>query len=383
MEIDVFAKIVRSVYSFQPSKIPCFPQVSKQAKKANFRCKIYLCALNRKGDMFHNLHIQDPWWLGLLLVLPLWFWLLRRRERSRPAAMRIPALDAVSVAPSWRLRLRAALPWLRGIALAALVGSLARPQRPLQEERIKAEGIDIVLSMDVSSSMLAQDFRPDRLSVSKRVAAAFVDRRAYDRLGLVVFAGEAFAQCPLTTDHGVVKTFLSELQCGVLEDGTAIGMGLASAVNRLKDSRVKSKVAILLTDGVNNSGYIKPLTAAELAQKFGIRVYTIGVGSQGDALTPVSRRSDGQYVFGLARVEIDEALLKKIASMTGGRYFRATSEESLEKIYREIDQLEKTEIEVTTLKRYSEAFRPLAWLALLLLLLEFALRQTWLRNIGE
>jgi Ca-activated chloride channel family protein len=313
MEIDVFAKIVRSVYSFQPSKIPCFPQVSKQAKKANFRCKIYLCALNRKGDMFHNLHIQDPWWLGLLLVLPLWFWLLRRRERSRPAAMRIPALDAVSVAPSWRLRLRAALPWLRGIALVALVGSLARPQRPLQEERIKAEGIDIVLSMDVSSSMLAQDFRPDRLSVSKRVAAAFVDRRAYDRLGLVVFAGEAFAQCPLTTDHGVVKTFLSELQCGVLEDGTAIGMGLASAVNRLKDSRVKSKVAILLTDGVNNSGYIKPLTAAELAQKFGIRVYTIGVGSQGDALTPVSRRSDGQYVFGLARVEIDEALPPKKA----------------------------------------------------------------------
>lgn len=333
--------------------------------------------------MLNNLHFQDPLWLVLLLLLPVWFWGYRKRTRMREVSLRVSSLSKLDWSASWRLRLRYMLPWLRLVALGVLIIALARPQRALQEEQIKAEGIDIILAMDLSSSMLAQDFKPDRLSVSKRVAAEFVDRRAYDRLGLVVFSGEAFAQCPLTTDHAIVKTFLSELQCGALEDGTAIGMGLATAVNRLKDSSVKSKVVILLTDGVNNAGYIKPITAAEIAKQFNVRVYTIGVGTMGDALTPVSRRSDGQYLFGLARVEIDEVLLKEISKMTGGQYFRATSEESLEKIYSEIDRLEKTELEVTTLKRYSEVFRGFAWVGLVLLLLEFILRQTWLRSISE
>lgn len=333
--------------------------------------------------MFTNLHFQDPWWLLCVVLPPVWLWWYRRREKELRTPMQISSLEGVPLVPSWRVRIKKQLPWLRLIALVLLIVAMARPQRALQEERVKAEGIDIMLSMDLSSSMLAQDFEPDRLSVSKRVASEFVDRRTFDRLGLVVFSGEAFAQCPLTTDHSIVKLFLSELECGVLEDGTAIGMGLATAVNRLKDSPVKSKVIILLTDGVNNSGYIKPITAAEIARQLHIKVYTIGVGSMGDALTPVSRRSDGQYIFGLARVEIDEALLKEISSMTGGKYFRATSEESLEKIYREIDQLEKTEIEVTTLKRYSEVFQTLVWIAFGLILLEFGLRQTWLRSISE
>jgi len=229
--------------------------------------------------------------------------------------------------------------------------------------------------------MLAQDFKPDRLEVSKRVASEFVDKRQYDRVGLVVFAGESFTQCPITTDHRVVKDFMSNLSCGLLEDGTAIGMGLASAVNRLKTSEAKSKVVILLTDGVNNAGYIKPNTAADIAKEFDVKVYTIGVGSMGQALSPVSRRSDGRYIFGMARVEIDETLLREIAQMTGGRYYRATTEQSLEAIYAEIDQLEKTEIDVTVFKRYSEEFgRFMIW-GMGFLLLELVLRFTVLKTL--
>jgi Ca-activated chloride channel family protein len=240
-----------------------------------------------------------------------------------------------------------------------------------------------MMVMDLSSSMLAQDFQPNRLEVSKRVAIEFVGRRPYDRIGLAVFSGEAFTQCPLTTDHAVVKQFLASLQCGFLEDGTAIGMGLATGVNRIKDSEVKSKVIILLTDGVNNAGYIKPATAAEIAGQYGIKVYTIGVGSMGDALTPVSRRGDGQYIFGLARVEIDETLMQQIAEMTGGKYFRATSAQSLEKIYAEIDALEKTKIEVKAVKRYSEAYRFWLLAGLLMLVLEFAFRHSIVKSITD
>lgn len=282
---------------------------------------------------------------------------------------------------SWKGMLANLLPVLRGIALLTMIIALARPQQILKEEEIKAEGIDIALVIDLSSSMLAQDFKPDRLEVSKRVASEFVDKRAFDRIGLAVFSGEAFTQCPLTTDHRIVKEFLANLKCGILEDGTAIGMGLATAVNRLKDSESKSKVVILLTDGVNNAGYIKPITAAEIAREFDVKVYTIGVGSTGDALTPVSRRRDGEYIFSLARVEIDEGLLENIAKMTGGQYFRATSAESLQRIYDEIDQMEKTEIEVTSIKRYSEEFHNYALGALILLVLEFLMRYAFLRTI--
>lgn len=319
--------------------------------------------------------------LLLLLLLPavgFWYYF---QFKNRYASLRMPSLAAIKGASGIRGRLRPLLPILRALAFAALIIAIARPQLTLKEEEIKAEGIDILLVMDLSSSMLAQDFKPDRLEVSKQVAAAFIDKRQHDRIGLAVFAGEAFTQCPLTTDHRVLKDFLGGLKCGVLEDGTAIGMGLATAVNRLKDSAAKSKIVILLTDGDNNAGYIKPMTAAEIANEFDVKVYTIGVGSRGKALTPVSRRSDGEYIFGLANVQIDEQLLNRIAELTEGKYFRATDEASLQQIYDDIDRLEKTEIEVTTINRYSEEYHRFIMMGLLLLFLEFILRYTVLRTI--
>ena len=328
-----------------------------------------------------NIEFVNPELLLLLLLIPAiaaWFFI---KKKDQHVSIKMSNLESIASISTIKSTLRRYLPLLRALALAALVIALARPRQTLKEEDIKAEGIDICLVMDLSSSMLAQDFKPDRLEVSKRVASDFVAKREHDRIGLSVFSGEAFTQCPLTTDHRVVKEFLAGLRCGLLEDGTAIGMGLATAVNRLKESESKSKVVILLTDGVNNAGYIKPLTASEIAREFDVKVYTIGVGSTGDALTPVSRRSDGKYIFGLARVEIDEELLAEIAKMTGGKYFRATSAESLERIYAEIDQLEKTEIEVTTLKRYSEEFHHFALWGLILLVIELFLRYTVFKTI--
>jgi Ca-activated chloride channel family protein len=235
--------------------------------------------------------------------------------------------------------------------------------------------------MDLSSSMLARDFDPDRLSVSKKVAIDFVSHRTYDRIGLAVFAGECYTQCPLTHDHEVLTDYLSTLECGTLEDGTAIGMGLAAAVNRLKDSQAKSKVVVLLTDGVNNAGYIQPSTAADIAKQFGIKVYTIGVGSYGEALSPVRRRSNGEYMFGVTSVEIDEDLLRKIAEQTGGKYYRAISAEALQQVYNEIDQLEKTEVEISIYKRYTELYYwPLA-LGFILISFLFILRSTIIRSL--
>ena len=332
-------------------------------------------------SVFENIAFVNPEFFILLLLLPaIGIWYYRKRNQHF-STLKMSSLKALEGTSSLRGKLRSMLPFLRALSFIALVFALARPQEILKEEEIKAEGIDIALVMDLSSSMLAQDFKPDRLEVSKRVAAEFVEKRAHDRIGLAVFAGEAFTQCPVTTDHRIVKEFLAGLECGILDDGTAIGMGLATAVNRLKDSDAKSKVVILLTDGDNNAGYVKPFTAAEIAREFDVKVYTIGVGSRGKALAPVSRRSDGKYIFGLATVQIDEELLLEIAEMTGGRYFRATSAESLEKIYAEIDKLEKTEIDVTTIKRYSEEFHRFALAGLLFLLLELFLRYSVLRTI--
>ena len=332
-------------------------------------------------NVFENITFVNPEFFLLLLLLPaigIWYY---KKRNTHFSTLKMSSLKALEGTSSLRGRLRSMLPFLRGLAFIALVIALARPQEILKEQEINAEGIDIALVMDLSSSMLAQDFKPDRLEVSKRVAAEFVEKRAHDRIGLAVFAGEAFTQCPVTTDHRIVKEFLAGLECGILDDGTAIGMGLATAVNRLKDTDAKSKVVILLTDGDNNAGYVKPFTAAEIAREFGVKVYTVGVGSRGKALAPVSRRSDGKYIFGLATVQIDEELLMEIAKMTGGRYFRATSAESLEKIYAEIDKLEKTEIEVTTIKRYAEEFHRFAFFGLLCLLLELFLRYSVLRTI--
>jgi len=332
-------------------------------------------------NIFNNIAFLYPQFLLLLLLLPAIIWWYRKQYRRRYATLRMSSLQSVEKTSSTKGRLRALLPLLRLLAFLLLVLALARPRELFKEEEVNAEGIDIMLVMDLSSSMLARDFEPDRLEVCKRVAIEFVEKRPYDRIGLSVFAGEAYTQCPLTTDHRVVKDFLSELSCGTLEDGTAIGMGLATAVNRLKESPSESKIVILLTDGVNNAGYIKPETAAEIAQEFDIKTYTIGVGTNGDALTPVNRRSDGQYLFGLARVEIDEQLLQQIAQMTGGQYYRALSEEGLEEIYNEIDRLEKTEIEVTVFRRYQELFHFLVVAAMLCLVLEILLRYTIFRAI--
>lgn len=328
-----------------------------------------------------NIGFAQPWVFLLLLLGPLIWWWLYRNRRKRYPQLRMPSLESIQGTNSWRGVLRRSLPWIRAIALVALVVALARPRLSLQEESIKAEGIDIVLAMDLSSSMLAQDFKPNRLEESKRVAIDFVNKRPFDRISIVAFAAEAFTSCPLTTDHDVVRTFLAGLACGALKDGTAIGQGLATSINRIKESEAVSKVIVLLTDGVNTAGYLSPDMAAQIAQEFGIKVYTIGVGSEGEALTPVSKDPFGRYRYGIATVEIDEELLQMIANTTNGRYFRATSSEELQNIYALIDELEKTEIETTIIKTYTEKFRLFAQIAAILLLLELILRYTVLRAI--
>ena len=331
--------------------------------------------------MFNNTEFANPEFLMLLLLLPLIAWWYRRRYKTHYAPITMSNLAMFRGNSSWRGRLRFLLPILRGLAFVVLTVAMARPQKFLSEDDVQADGIDITLTMDLSSSMLAQDFDPDRLEVAKKVAADFVEKRRFDRIGLIVFSGEAFTQCPLTTDHEIVKEFLANLQCGFLQDGTAIGMGLATAVNRMKDSPAKSKVIILMTDGVNNAGYFKPEDAMQLAKTLGIKVYTIGVGSTGEAMSPVGRRSDGKYVFGLVPVEIDEALLQNIAQNTGGKYYRATNAQELEQIYAEIDRLEKSRIDVTTLKRRSEAFASWVLVGFILLILELGMRYTIFRTI--
>lgn len=333
------------------------------------------------SGIFENMTFESPYFLALLAIIPLAIFYKYRYADSQKIEMQMPDLEPIKSIKSIRSLIYPYLNILRALAFILFVIALARPQLTLKEEEVKAEGIDIILIMDISSSMLAQDFKPDRLQVSKKVAIEFIEKRPYDRIGLVVFSGESFTQCPLTTDHRVLKDFLDGLQCGLLEDGTAIGMGLASAVNRLKDSEAESKVVILLTDGVNNSGYIKPLTAAEIAQELNTKVYTIGVGSEGQALSPISRRSDGRYVFGMAKVEIDESLLNQISEMTGGKYYRARDERSLEAIYAEIDRLEKTEMEITTFKRYSDEYGHFLSLGLILLFFDVLLRLTIFKTL--
>lgn len=293
----------------------------------------------------------------ILILLPL-VWLLYFVFKVRqPAAFTFSDLSGIKSKTSFKVRLLKKIPPINLFGLSFLIIALARPQTFLKDESIKANGIDILLSLDVSSSMLSKDFEPDRLSVAKKVAADFIDKRKYDRIGLVIFSGEAFTQCPVTSDHEVLKQLLIVVEPGILEDGTAIGMGLATAVNRLKDSNAKSKVVILMTDGVNNAGYIKPEIAQNLAKTLGVKVYTIGIGSTGQALTPVARRFDGSYVYGVSNVEIDENLLVGIADSTGGQYFRAKSGKELSAIYNDIDQMEKTVIDVKSMKKFSEEFR--------------------------
>ncbi len=265
------------------------------------------------------------------------------------------------------------------IAVLILIIVLARPQTTDRFQDVSTEGIDIILALDISGSMLARDFKPDRLEASKNVATEFISGRPYDRIGLVVFSGESFTQCPLTTDHAVLINLLREIESGMIEDGTAIGMGLANAVNRIKDSEAKSKVIILLTDGVNNRGEVAPATAAGIAKTFGVRVYTIGVGTRGNAPYPVQTPFGTQYQN--MPVEIDEAILKEIAQKTGGRYFRATDNDKLVQVYGEIDKLEKSKIDVRQFTRKEEKYLIPAIIAFCLIVLEILVRNSLFRNL--
>lgn len=327
------------------------------------------------------LRIADGWWLVALALLPLAALLRARIARRRPRAVRYSAVSSVRAAGAGASRWAHRIPSiLRGLALAALMVALARPQSGSTTENVLTEGIDIVLVLDISTSMLAEDLQPNRLEAAKAVAADFVAGRRNDRIGLVAFAGEAFTQAPLTLDYGVVASLIAELDPSMITDGTAVGMGLATALKRLETSDAASKVVILLTDGRSNRGEIGPLTAAEMAEALGVRVYTIGAGGTGEARIPVDDPLRGR-VYATMRVDIDEESLRRMAELTGGRYFRATDAESLAAIYDEIDELERTEIEVENFTRYTERFPvPLA-LGLLLLLAEVTLAQTAFRRL--
>ncbi len=324
--------------------------------------------------------LADPLWLLLLLPLAGLYWRERRRT-GRGIVLRLPQDNAPFGGSTWRARGQSRLPQLRWIALVFLVLAMARPQKKWEQEKVKAEALDIVLSLDISPSMLSKDFDPDRLAVAKRVASDFVEKRPYDRLGLVAFSAEAFTQCPLTTDRRVVQAFIRELQVGRLEDGTAIGMGLATAVNRLKDSQSRSKVVILLTDGENNAGYISPIQAAEIAQTLGVRVYTVGIGTEGIVMSPAQHLPDGTYTFGPRHMTFDTELLRQIADVTNGKFYRAYSEQDLEGIYDEIDRLEKTKIEVSTVRRTTDYFHWFITAAIAFLLLEILGRWWLLRTV--
>ncbi len=327
-----------------------------------------------------RIDFADPGFLYILLVVPaiVAFYILKQQKAF--ASIRMPGLESLQVpVKTFRNYLRHILFALRMIAISLLIIVLARPQSTDRFQDVSTEGIDIILALDISGSMLARDFRPNRLEASKNVATEFISGRPYDRIGLVVFSGETFTQCPLTTDHAVLVNLLRELESGMIEDGTAIGMGLANAVTRIKDSEAKSKVIILLTDGVNNRGEVAPATAAGIAKTFGIRVYTIGVGSRGMAPYPVQTPFGTQYQN--MPVEIDEDILKDIASNTGGRYFRATDNNKLVEVYSEIDKLEKSKIDVRQFIKKEEEYMPLAIIAFCLLAVELLLRFTILRKL--
>lgn len=330
---------------------------------------------------FKHIEFANPWFFWLLLIIPVLIWWYIRSHNKQKASLNVSSLEGLKRIPaSWKSRLRPLLLVLRLLAIALLIVALARPQSSSVTENINSEGIDIVLCLDVSGSMLAEDFQPNRIEAAKQVALDFVDGRPTDRIGLVIFAGESFTQCPITTDHAVLKNQIKEVKSGMLEDGTAIGMGLATSVDRLRHSQAKSKVIILLTDGVNNTGLIDPLTALEIAKQYNVRVYTIGVGTHGMAPYPVPMPGGGVQMQNM-KVQIDEGLLKKIAQETGGEYFRATNNSSLEKIYKQIDQMEKTKVEITSFKQYAELFYPFALAALAFFLLEILFRYTIFKSL--
>jgi Ca-activated chloride channel family protein len=328
----------------------------------------------------HGVTFGNPVFLVLLVLIPgLVVWYFYRRKKNT-ADLLVSSTEGFDRS-FWNLRL-VLLPGLyvlRMLAIILLIVALARPQTSLSRQDISVEGIDLVIALDVSGSMMAMDFRPDRLEASKDIAMEFIDGRPNDRIGLVIFSGETFTQCPLTTDHSVLKNLFRDIKSGMIDDGTALGDGLATAVNRLRGSKAISKVIILLTDGVNNMGALDPRSAAEIAKLYGIRIYTVGVGTIGQAPYPV------QTPYGMTTqmmpVKIDEPLLQEIAKMTDGKYFRATNNAKLRSIYQEIDKMEKSKIDVTEFRKKKEEFLPLVLLAFILLGLEVLLRYLYLKNI--
>jgi len=330
--------------------------------------------------MFNNVTFAYPWVLYFLVLIPLllvWYFI---KGRKNFASVKYSSVNIFKDAPvTLRERLRHVPVLLRMIAIAVLIIALARPQSFTSGENINTEGIDIAMVLDISGSMLAEDLKPNRLEAAKNVIDNFVEGRTSDRIGLVVFAREAFTQCPLTIDYNVLRNLLLQIHSGMIEDGTAIGNAIANGVNRLKDSDAKSKIIILLTDGVNNSGEVDPVSAAEIAKTFGVRIYTIGVGTRGQAPYPVQTPFGIRYQ--MVPVEIDEAVLKKISNITDGHYFRATNNRALKEIYDRIDKMEKTKIEITSYSNATELYYGWLELGLILLLLELVISRTIFRKV--
>lgn len=329
-----------------------------------------------------NLVFKNPEFLWLLLLIPFIIFFMYYFRFKKVSNLKISSFDNFKT-KSFKSKLYPLLNTLRIISIALVIIALSRPQEISNSSRTKtSSGIDIVIAVDISSSMLAQDLKPNRLEALKSVASEFINDRINDRIGLVIYAGESYTKTPVTSDKEVVINSLTEISFdGIIDDGTAIGMGLATSVNRLKDSKAKSKVIILLTDGVNNSGFIDPSTAADLASTYGIKTYTIGLGTNGNARAPVALNPNGSFRFGITKVEIDEDLLNEVADKTGGKYFRATDNRKLEEIYEEINKLEKTEVEEIKYSDIDEKYRPFALLAFVLISLELFLKYVIFRSV--
>ena len=328
----------------------------------------------------HFYQFKNPEWFWFLFIIPIltiYFW---KFKRFKAPTIQISSTDSFArIPPTWKSRIINLPLFCRLFAFVFLVIALARPQSSSSSSNVTTEGISIVIALDISASMLAEDFKPNRIESAKKVAQQFIDGRPNDLIGLVIFSGESFTQCPITSDHSVLRNVLKDVQPGMLVDGTAIGEGLATAISRVKDAKTKSKVVVLITDGVNNSGAIPPSTAGEIAKAFDVRVYSIGVGTKGMAPYPFKTPFGIQYQN--MEVQIDETLLTQVAQNTDGKYFRATGNKALENVFREIDRLEKSKIEVTEFNRYTEEYLPFALIAFALIFCELILRYTLLKSL--
>ena len=324
--------------------------------------------------------LDQPFWLILIVLWPAAFW-WKRKKGNEQASVTLSSSAGVGVGKGRRIQFFRYIPVFRHVALFLLVVAMARPQKHWTTQKVEGEGIDIMMALDISPSMLSRDFEPDRLRVSKKVAIDFVQKRPNDRIGLVVFSAEAFTHCPLTPDKRVDQQFIEEVEVGVLEDGTAIGLGLATALNRLKGSSAKSKIIVLLTDGENTVPAVLPEDAAQIAVEMGVKVYTIGIGKEGLVESPVSRFPDGSYAFDIRRSVINTQLLESIARITGGRFFRAYSASDLVEIYDEIDRLEKTKVEITEYRQSADYYQWLVGLSLFVLVIEYLIRWFFVRTV--